>query len=49
MQKKIKQMFYDLKIIAFELGELNTRFYWERILVIECQYLNEQSQDIRYY
>ena len=28
---------------------LDTRFYWERILVIGCQYVNKQPQDFRYY
>ena len=44
MQKKIQKFFFDLEIIAFELVALNTRFYWERILVIGCQYVNKQSQ-----
>ena len=29
MQKKIKKIFFDLEIIAFEVAALNTRFYWE--------------------
>ena len=41
MQKKIEAMFFDLDIIAFELVALNTRFYWERILVIGCQYVKK--------
>ena len=49
MQKKIQQIFFDLEIIAFELVSLNTRFYWERILVIGCQNVKKQSQDFRYY
>ena len=36
MQKKIDQMFFDFEIIAFELVSLNTRFYWERMLVAGC-------------
>ena len=28
---------------------LNTRFYWQKILVIGCQYDHKQSQDFRYY
>ena len=48
MQKKIQQIFFDFEIIAFELVSLNTRFYWERILVIGCQYVNRQSLDFRY-
>ena len=49
MQKKIKTIFFDLEIIAFEQDALNTRFYWERILLIGCQYVKKQSQDFRYY
>ena len=32
-----------------ELVSLNTRFYWERMLVIGCQYVNKQFQDFRNY
>ena len=32
MQKKIKKIFFNLEIIAFEVAALNTRFYWERKL-----------------
>ena len=42
--KKIEKIFFGFDIIAFELVALNTRFYWERILVIGCQYVNKQSQ-----
>ena len=49
MQKKIKKIFLDLEIIAFELVALNTRFYWERMPFIGYQYVNKQSQDFRYY
>ena len=49
MQKKIEKIFLDSEIIAFELVALNTRFSWERMLVIGCQYVNKQSQDFRYY
>ena len=42
MQKKIDKIFFDLEIIAFELVVLKTGFYWERILVIGCQYVNKQ-------
>ena len=49
MQEKIKKIFLDLEKIAFKLVALNTRFYWERILVIGCQYVKKQSQDFRYY
>ena len=47
--KKIYKIFFDLEIIAFELVALNTRFEWERILVIGCQFVRKQSQDFRYY
>ena len=36
MQKKIQNIFFDLELIAFDLVSLNTRFYWERIIVIAC-------------
>ena len=49
MQKKISQIFFGCEIIAFELVALDTRFYWENILVIGCQYLNKQSQDSRHF
>ena len=49
MQKKIEKMLLDSGIIAFKLVPLNTRFYWERILVIGGQYVNKQSQDFGYY
>ena len=49
MQKKIEKIFLAFKIIAFELVALKTRFYWERMLLIVCQYINKQSQDFRYY
>ena len=49
MQKKIQQIFFDFEIIAFELVSLNTRFYWERILVIGCQYVKKQFYDFRFY
>ena len=48
-QKKIQKIFFDLELIAFELIALNTRFYLERTLIIGCQYVNKQSQDMRYY
>ena len=48
-QKKIEKTFFDFEIIAFEFVALNTRFYWERIAVIRCQYVNKQSQGFRYY
>ena len=44
MQKKIEKLFFSYDIITFELVALNTRFYWERMLVIGCQYVNKQSQ-----
>ena len=43
--EKIQKMFLYLNIIAFELVVLNTLFYWGRILVIGCQYVNKQSQN----
>ena len=49
MQEKIEKIFFSFKIIASELDALNTRFYWERILVMGCQYVNKQFQDFRYY
>ena len=38
MQKRILKIYFDFEIIAFELVALNTRIYWENILVIGCQY-----------
>ena len=49
MQKKTEKLFFDFAITEFELGALETRFYWETILIIRCQYVNKQSQDFRYY
>ena len=49
MQKKIEKIFFDFDIIALELVSVNTGYYWERILVIGCQYLNKPSQDFRCY
>ena len=49
MQKKIQKIFFDFEIIACQLVALDTRFYWEGILVIECQYFKKESQDFRYY
>ena len=49
MEEKNNQIFFDFQIIAFELVALNMYFYWERILVIGCQYVNKQSQDSRYH
>ena len=46
---KDEKILFDFQITAFELVPLHTRFYWKRILVIGCQYLNKQSQDFRYY
>ena len=34
MQKKVEEIFFDFKIIAFELGPLGTRFSGERRLVV---------------
>ena len=41
--------FFDFQKIGFELVALNTRFDWERMLVIGCQYVNKLSEDLRYY
>ena len=49
MEEKILKIFLYFEVILFELVLLETRFYWERILVIGCQYINKQSQDFRYY
>ena len=49
MENKIEKMFRVLEETAFELISLNTLSYRERIFVIECQYVNKQSQDFRYY
>ena len=48
MQKKIEEIFVDMEIFEFELVALEIRFYWERILVIGCEYVNKQSQDFRH-
>ena len=44
MQKKFQEIFFNFEIISFELVALNTGFYWERILLIGCQYVNKESQ-----
>ena len=49
MQKEIQKILFDFEIIAFELVALNSRFYWENILVIGCQYADKESQDFRYF
>ena len=49
MKQKTQKMFFDFEKIAFEFVVLGTRFYWERILVIGCQYVKDISQDFRYY
>ena len=36
MEQKLQKIFFDFEIIAFELVALDTRFYWEGILVIGC-------------
>ena len=48
MHKKVQKIFLDFQTIAFELVALNSRFYWENILVIGCQYGKKESQDLRY-
>ena len=47
--EKIKKIFFDLEIIAFELVPLNTRFYRERILLMGSQSVHKESQDFQYY
>ena len=47
MRKKKEKIRFGSEIIPLELAALNTRFYWENILVIGCQYFNKQSQDFR--
>ena len=49
MEKNIEKWFFGFEIIAFELVALNTRFYWENILVIGSHYANKESQDFRYF
>ena len=44
MQQKTDKIFLDFEIIVFELVALDKRFYWERILVIGCRYVNKESQ-----
>ena len=48
MQEKIEKIFFDFDIISFELVALDTRFYWDRILVIGCQYVKKETQEFRY-
>ena len=49
MQEKVETIFLDFERIAFEFVALSTGFYWERILVIGRQYVNKESQDLRYF
>ena len=49
MQKKNQKMSFGFEIIEFELVALNTRIYWENILVIGSHYANKESQDFRYF
>ena len=49
MQKKIENFFFGFEIIAFELVALNTRFYWQNILVIGRQYANKDSEDFKHF
>ena len=37
MQKEMEKAFFGFQIIAWELAALDTRFYWERILLVGCQ------------
>ena len=41
MQKKFQKSFFGFGITAIEFVALNTRFYWENILVIGCHYPNK--------
>ena len=43
MQKKNQKIIFGFEIIAFELVALNTRFYWDNILVIGSHYANKES------
>ena len=49
MQQKTEKIFFEFEINAFELVSLDSSFYWERICVIGCQYVNKESQNFRYY
>ena len=49
MQQKTKKTYFTFEIIASQLVTLDSRFYWENILVIGCQYVKKQSQDFIYY
>lgn len=46
--ENIQKIFSVAEIIAIELVALNTHFYRQRILVIQSQYVNKQSEDLRY-
>ena len=41
MEKKTKKIILDFEKIENELAVLNINFYWERILVTGCQYVNK--------
>ena len=49
MMKKIQKIFFHLEVNAFELVALNTHFYWQRTLLIDCQYVHTQAQYFIYY
>ena len=49
MQEKIQKLFFYFEIIAIEFITLDTRFYWDRILIVGCQDINKRSQDFRHY
>ena len=49
MQKKFPKSFFGFGITAIELVALNTRFYWENILVIVYHYPNKESEDFIYF
>ena len=48
MQKKIEEICSVSEITPFELVALNTHFYRQSILIIQSQYVNKQSKDLRY-
>ena len=47
--EKFRKTFFAFEIIAFELVPLNTRFYWENILVIGFHSTNKKFQDLWYF
>ena len=49
MEQKTEKIFVAFEIISFELVVLDTRFYWEKIVVFRCQYVKKMCQDFKYY